>query len=568
MRTLVRSFTRLLLVARVAAGVVAISRIAKAARVAPPVRPTLTPVQSIAVVVPARDEAARIGPLLDAIVGAPGVQEVIVVDDQSSDGTADIATAAGARVVPGVALPDGWAGKAWALQQGIEAAASDWVVTLDADARPDPRLPTAVVARAVGDRLDLLTVGGRFECPTAGSRWLHPAMLTTLVYRFGPPGAAPSRPDRTMANGQCMVFPRTPFLASGGMERVRNDVVEDLALARHLATDGQRVGFLDASELLTVRMFESFGDVWNGWGRSLALPGVEPRDRQLFDLAIVVLTQVLPLPRLLLRRGTAADALVDVVLAAARLGTLFGTRRAYDRVDAAYWASPLADPLAALAIARGSRGEGARPGGAAATPDALLLLVARDATISQRRHREAHADERHQHPSGSSAIRTLDGDLHHRERNEPDAGGDRERATNDEREQEEPDRDSERDRGEHGGATSKRENAPPATETREHRERVPDHRGSTADVRHPPVTRLSEGHADERSDDPFQAVADEHWDRRRAAKRLAGVPEARVAVTDLSQVDVRTPGGNQIRDRDRSDQVADHDRDCHIRAHR
>ncbi len=353
MRTLVRSFTRLLLVARVAAGVVAISRIAKAARVAPPVRPTLTPVQSIAVVVPARDEAARIGPLLDAIVGAPGVQEVIVVDDQSSDGTADIATAAGARVVPGVALPDGWAGKAWALQQGIEAAASDWVVTLDADARPDPRLPTAVVARAVGDRLDLLTVGGRFECPTAGSRWLHPAMLTTLVYRFGPPGAAPSRPDRTMANGQCMVFPRTPFLASGGMERVRNDVVEDLALARHLATDGQRVGFLDASELLTVRMFESFGDVWNGWGRSLALPGVEPRDRQLFDLAIVVLTQVLPLPRLLLRRGTAADALVDVVLAAARLGTLFGTRRAYDRVDAAYWASPLADPLAALAIARG-----------------------------------------------------------------------------------------------------------------------------------------------------------------------------------------------------------------------
>jgi dolichol-phosphate mannosyltransferase len=83
----------------------------------------LTPMQSISVVVPARDEAARIGPLLEAIVGAPGVAEVIVVDDQSSDGTADLARAAGARVVePARPLPDGWAGKAWALQQGIEAA--------------------------------------------------------------------------------------------------------------------------------------------------------------------------------------------------------------------------------------------------------------------------------------------------------------------------------------------------------------------------------------------------------------------------------------------------------------
>ena len=335
--------------ARVAAGAAAISRIAKAASVAPPVRPTLTPVQSISVVIPARDEADRIGPLLDRIVDAPGVAEVIVVDDQSSDTTADIAHRAGATVIPGEPLPDGWAGKAWALQQGICAASSDWVVTLDADARPDPALPTAMVARAVAERFDLLTVGGRFDCPTAGSRWLHPAMLTTLVYRFGPPGTAASQPDRTMANGQCMAIPRTAFLAAGGMDPVRNEVVEDLALARHLATDGRRVGFLDASGLLTVRMFESFGDAWHGWGRSLALPGVEPRRRQLVDLAVVVLAQVLPIPRLVLGRGD----VVDAVLAVTRIGTLAGTRSAYERIDAAYWLSPLADPVAAVAIARG-----------------------------------------------------------------------------------------------------------------------------------------------------------------------------------------------------------------------
>lgn len=334
---------------RVAGGVVAISRLARAAGIAAPVRPTITPLQSISVVIPARDEAARIGPLLDAVVHAPGVCEVIVVDDQSTDDTALLAERAGATVVTGSPLPDGWAGKAWALQQGIEAADSDWVVTLDADTRPDPSLPTAVVARATADRFDLLTVGGRFDCPTWGSRWVHPAMLTTLVYRFGPPGAAAPTPDRTMANGQCMAFERRRFLDAGGLTTVRNEVVEDIALARARAREGQRVGFLDANEVLTVRMFESFGDVWTGWGRSLALPGVEPRNRQLVDLAVVTLAQVLPLPRLLLRRGD----VVDVMLLAVRIGTLVGTRRAYARIDASYWLSPLADPLAAIAIVRG-----------------------------------------------------------------------------------------------------------------------------------------------------------------------------------------------------------------------
>ncbi len=346
----VRRLLRLVCTAlRVAAGGVAVARIARAARVDAPVRPTLTPLQTISVVIPARDEARRIAPLLAAVVGAPGVADVIVVDDQSSDDTTGLARRAGATVLTGAPLPPGWAGKAWALHQGIAAATSSWVVTLDADARPDPRLPTALVARAAAERVVLLTVAGRFECPTAGSRWLHPAMLTTLVYRFGPPGAPPARPERTMANGQCMALDRSQLLSWGGMEPVAGEVVEDLALARRLAADGHRVRFLDASELLSVRMFESLSDAWRGWGRSLALPGVEPRPRQLIDLTVVVLAQVLPIPRLLLRRGD----LIDVVLATIRLGTLVGTRRAYERNDAAYWLSPLADPVAAAAIARG-----------------------------------------------------------------------------------------------------------------------------------------------------------------------------------------------------------------------
>ncbi len=339
--------------ARAAAAAVVIRRLSAAASAPAPVAPppergTAAAEPTISVVVPARDEAERIGPLLDAIVGAPGVTEVVVVDDESSDATAELAAAAGARVVAGAAKPAGWAGKAWALHQGVERAVGDRVVTLDADTRPDPLLPSALIRRLDEDGLDLLTVGGRFECPTGPTRWLHASMLTSLVYRFGPPGA-PTAPDRTMANGQCMAFDRAAFLGSGGMEPVAGEVVEDLALARSLAARGRSVAFLDAPDLLTVRMFESFSDTWHGWGRSIALPGVEPRSSQLRDLAVLLATQVVPLPRVLVGRGDALDVLLVLV----RLGTLGGTRTAYDRADAAYWLSPLADPLTALAIVRG-----------------------------------------------------------------------------------------------------------------------------------------------------------------------------------------------------------------------
>jgi len=333
---------------RVGAGAVACRRLAGAARSREPVAVAAGRLGTISVVVPARDEATRIGPLLERIVGAPGVLEVLVVDDQSSDTTAEIATASGATVITGAPLPPGWAGKAWALQQGLEAATGEWIVTLDADARPDPRLPESLVARCLADTVEFLTVGGRFECPTAATRWLHASMLTTLVYRFGPPGTA-TRPDRMMANGQCMTLRRVPFLAGGGMALVAGEVVEDVALARRLATAGWSVAFLDASDLLTVRMFESLGDAWSGWGRSLALPGAERPSRQTFDLVVVLLAQALPVPRLLAGRGDA----IDVILLLARLGTLAGTRTAYERVDAAYWLSPLADLVSTAAIAGG-----------------------------------------------------------------------------------------------------------------------------------------------------------------------------------------------------------------------
>lgn len=300
---------------------------------------------TVSVVIPARDEAERIGPALAALAGDPQVDEVVVVDDCSRDDTAEVATVAGARVVRGRSLPDGWVGKPWALHQGLEAATGEWLVTLDADVEPRAGLIGALVGIAADEGWDHLSAGGRFVCDTPGQRLVHPAMLATLVYRFGPPGSGRfPPPSRMMANGQCTVTRRAMLLAQGGYVPVAGHLTDDVALARHLAGVGWRVGFLDVTGLFDVRMHASAPEVWRNWGRSLPMPDVTTTAWKALDLAVVWLALALPLPRLLARRGDRLDG----VLMAVRLGLLAATADAYRDRGPWYWLSPLVDiPVAA-----------------------------------------------------------------------------------------------------------------------------------------------------------------------------------------------------------------------------
>ena len=179
---------RQLALAQTAAACVVLARLARGRRRRPPLAAPAEPTaERISVVVPARDEIARIGPCLEGLLGDAALHEVVVVDDGSSDGTAQLARRMGARVVAAGEPPPGWVGKPWALQRGLEAAEGSIVVSVDADTRPRPGLGPAL-ARAL-EGADMVTAGARFVCETAGERWLHPAMLCTLVYRFGPPDA-------------------------------------------------------------------------------------------------------------------------------------------------------------------------------------------------------------------------------------------------------------------------------------------------------------------------------------------------------------------------------------------
>ena len=337
----------LLTVAQAVATAAVLARLARGRRRRPPLQPQGAPDGvTISVVVPARDEADRIGPCLDGLAGDPAVAEVLVVDDGSTDGTAAVARARGARVIRAPEPPPGWVGKPWALQQGLEAATGDVVVSLDADTRPRRGLAGALAAALAG--ADLVSAGARFACDTAGERLLHPAMLATLVYRFGPPDAAgpPPPPARLLVNGQCTAVRRADLLAAGGYAHAAGHLTDDAAFARGLAARGRRVTFHDAGDLLEVDMHASAAEVWREWGRSLALPDVTAPGRQAADLATVWLTLGLPPLRLLARRATR----LDLALLVLRGLMTAGLARAYRRRGTAYWLSPLADPAAAVRL--------------------------------------------------------------------------------------------------------------------------------------------------------------------------------------------------------------------------
>ena len=335
-------------VAQAGAGAVVVARLLPGAWRLAPLVPCPGPVPDrVSVVIPARNEARRIGPCLAALAADPQVHEVIVVDDESTDGTAVIASEGGARVLSGRPLPAGWVGKPWALQQGLEAATGEWILTLDADTVPGDGLVGSLVSACLERGADLVTAGPRFRCDAPGEQTIHASLLATLIYRFGPvgPRRRPS-PARTMANGQCLIARRSWLIGQGGFDLAGTHMTDDIALVRAFAARGARIDFLDGANVVDVDMHDGPVEVWREWGRSLPMADVTPPLRQAADLAVVWLAMALPLPRLVAHRGTVADA----ALLALRLGVVAATSGAYRPPRRELAAAPLFDVAAATRL--------------------------------------------------------------------------------------------------------------------------------------------------------------------------------------------------------------------------
>ena len=320
----------------------------------------------MSIVVATLNEAHRIAPCLQGLA-AQGkvVREILVVDSGSTDGTPELVQNAARdderiRLLRDDPLPAGWVGKVWALDHGLRHATGDWVLGIDADTEPHPGLAAGAVRAAIESKYDAVSFAPRFRIAGAAERWLQPALLVTIVYRFGAAGTD-VHPERVMANGQCFLARRDVLLAAGGYRSARGSFCDDVTLARHLARAGRRVGFLDGSRLYDVRSYTSARETWREWGRSLDLKDASSWLRQWGDVLFLLLVQGTPIPALaviglLWTSGqTPGDpAQLVALLSAVLLGIRVLLQRAlapsYARTGVAFWLSPAADPLAALRI--------------------------------------------------------------------------------------------------------------------------------------------------------------------------------------------------------------------------
>lgn len=234
----------------------------------------------VSVIVPARNEAGNIAPLLSSLARTnyPN-REVIVVDDRSTDGTGDIVEALQARttgewlrLIHGADVPEGWFGKPWACWQGYQAAKGEVLLFTDADTRHEPDLLGRSVAALRATSADLFTI---LPEQTLGSFWersVMPHMLFMLGLRYNASlGNRTRNPLHVVANGQYIMMPRTSYVAIGGHEAVKHEVVEDLRLAQVTVAAGRRLYLVHAEEFMRTRMYRSLGGILEGWTKNVAI---------------------------------------------------------------------------------------------------------------------------------------------------------------------------------------------------------------------------------------------------------------------------------------------------------
>ena len=230
----------------------------------------------VSILLPARDEEDHIVGVVEGLAGQDYPDfELLVLDDGSSDRTPGLLRElagrfANLRVLEGKPLPRGWLGKHWACHQLAEAATGEVLLFTDADTRHRREALREAVARLVADDIDLLTGIPRQEVRGLVEKLVVP-VVPWAIFAFLPLGMAYRHrwPAFTAANGQYMMFRRQAYDAAGGHERVRDNVVDDLALVRLLAKRGMKWRVFDLTRLVTCRMYRSAGEVFNGFGKNL-----------------------------------------------------------------------------------------------------------------------------------------------------------------------------------------------------------------------------------------------------------------------------------------------------------
>ncbi|MFZ0881885.1 MAG: glycosyltransferase [Candidatus Acidiferrales bacterium] len=248
----------------------------------------------VSAIIPARNEEASIARAVESVAAQPEIAEVIVVNDQSTDRTAEILAELAARIpklkiINIDALPLGWIGKNYAVAQGAAAAQSDWLLFTDADTCHMPGATRRALNDAVDRNAVLVSYSPEQELDSFWERALIPFVYCRLSAKFSYAQVNDPSRSEAAANGQFLMVLRDAYEHVGGHAAISAEILEDVALARRMKQAGYSIYFTAPMGIVRTRMYRTFGAMWQGWTKNLyPLVGGNP-------IALLVeLSEVLP----------------------------------------------------------------------------------------------------------------------------------------------------------------------------------------------------------------------------------------------------------------------------------
>lgn len=229
----------------------------------------------ISILVPARNEETKIARCLDSLLKQDYPNfELIVIDDRSTDRTGEIIEEFARKdkritFVRGKDAPDGWIGKCNALAHAVGYASGDWYIFTDADTYHQPNSIRDAVSLGIQDKADLVSFVPLQELGSPWERLVMPVLLTSFL--IGDPFHSVNDPQakRAYAYGQYIMVRRSSYLAVGGHQSVRDEIVEDHAIGRVFKEKGYKILVADGKMLYSVRMYTDLVSMWQGWTKNL-----------------------------------------------------------------------------------------------------------------------------------------------------------------------------------------------------------------------------------------------------------------------------------------------------------
>ena len=273
--------------------------------------------ENVTIVIPARDEEKNIARAVRSFPDA----RVLVIDDDSSDRTAELARHAGAEVISAPPVKKGVFGKPNACMAGARATDSKWLLFVDADTWYEPGFLGSLLRYASEEQLDAASVFLKQECVTLSERILLPYAFALYFCGVNARRVNSINSREALANGQCLLFRRNAYDFIGGHAAVAGSVIEDVALAQLAKRGHLRARVLRAEHLGHVRMYENFQAIWTGFQKnSFRFLLVNPRSGAQVVVASILLTSYVPvLAWLVVDRAWAVAAGFAIVPAMALL---------------------------------------------------------------------------------------------------------------------------------------------------------------------------------------------------------------------------------------------------------